>query len=146
MTRTASAHWRRSVVPVLAFLSLAGCSDAAEPASPPVEGRGLIRGVVLTSTGGEPVEHAVVRLAPRHGSFTFHPVEGVVTDALGRYEIRFETTELDQPRFRGDLGVATTESSVYFRDTLVYNVPLELDESTATTVLDVVVDDCLACD
>lgn len=139
---------RNSRIPALAAglaaaLTLA-CSESTEP-SPAVEGSGLIRGAVV-GFDGLPVRDAVVRLHPRHGSYSLEPVEGVRTDAEGRYEIRMETPDLDQPSFRGDIGVSTTASSIYFRDTLVYSVPLRFAEATATTVLDVAVDGCATCD
>lgn len=147
MLRNAVATLSGGLAVALSGIILISCASqgATDPQDSTVEGRGVLQGVII-GVDGLPVEGARVRVAPRFGSFTTEPAEGTVTSAEGRYEIALLTTNLMQPDFRGDVGVATTATTIYFRDTLVYNVRLNLGDPPKTTELDVAVDSCpMAC-
>lgn len=146
MLRDVAAALSGGLVVALSSIILVSCaSEATDPEDSNVQGRGVLQGVII-GVDGLPVEGARVLVAPRFGNFTTEPADGTETSAEGRYEIELLTTNLTQPDFRGDVGVATTATTIYFRDTLVYNVRLKLGDPPGTTELDVEVDSCpVAC-
>lgn len=146
MLRDVAAALSGGLVVALSSVLLVSCaSEATDPEDATVEGRGVLEGVVI-GVDGLPVEGARVLVTPRYGSFTAEPVDGTLTSAEGRYEIELSTTDLMQPDFRGDVGVATRATTIYFRDTLVHNVRLKFGDPPETTELDVEVDSCpMAC-
>jgi hypothetical protein len=119
-----------------------GCGDSGATApAPTVDARGLITGVV-TRNDGEPVAGARVQASTRRDEVTVsaEQMQGVLTDANGRYELELLARDYARSYVSGTLAVGQTAQTGFFRDTVLTIVTFDLADPAAISTFDVVVD------